>query len=381
VGKEELAKFTDRTGISVQAEILPFDQVHDKEVTAMSVGTAPADAMEVDSLWVGQYAAANWLTPVTDLMPPATIADANAKDPFTVKGQLLGLPYAVDYRWTIVNMTLLNKAGITAPPQSWTDIETDAKALVDKGVVKYPISIPLNISAEATEPWLTALVSAGGTLLDASGQPAFATPGSPGFQAADFLHRIYTEKLVDPGAVNITGQQSEEAFAGGTAAFILRGGPSSFGSYANPQTSKVSKDTIAGYLVGPTGPGAGVFGLPESVGVPAASTNKCAAAMFLAWWAETPQEVWRYTGPNGSIFPAQGEAAKQVLAGGDPAQAKQVEDVLPNIKPLFPEGAPTWYPQFANDAATVLQAITIGDTPVQDGLNTLADQTKALISK
>jgi multiple sugar transport system substrate-binding protein len=103
--------------------------------------------------------------------------------------------------------------------------------------------------------------------------------------------------------------------------------------------------------------------------------------MFLAWWAETPQEVWRYSGPNGSIFPAQGEAAKQVLSAGDPAQAKQVEDVLPNIKPLFSQGAPTWYPQFANEAATVLQAITIGDTSVQDGLNTLAGQTKALISQ
>ena len=229
-------------------------------------------------------------------------------------------------------------------------------------MVKYPVSIPLNISAEATEPWLTLLVSAGGTLLDSSGQPAFAEAGSPGYQAADFLHRIFTEKLVDPGAVNLTGQQSEDAFAAGTAAFLLRGGPSSFGSYSNPQTSKISKDTVAGYLIGPNGTGAGVFGLPESVGVPAVSTNKCAAAMFLAWWAETPQEVWRYSGPDGSIFPAQGEAAKQVLSAGDPAQAKQVEDVLPNIKPLFSQGAPTWYPQFANDAATVLQAITIGDT-------------------
>ncbi len=150
----------------------------------MSVGTAPADAMEVNSLWVGQYAAANWLTPVTDLMAPATVADANAKDPFTVNGKLLGLPYAVDYRWTIVNMSLLNKAGITDAPQSWTEISRPTRRRSwTRASSKYPVSIPLNISAEATEPWLTPLVSAGGTLLDAEWPAGLRRPrvaGIPG---------------------------------------------------------------------------------------------------------------------------------------------------------------------------------------------------------
>ncbi len=185
---------------------------------------------------------------------------------------------------------------------------------------------------------------------------------------------------MDPAAVNLTGQQSEEAFAAGTAAFILRGGPSSFGSYSNPQTSKVSKDTIAGYLVGPTGPGAGVFGLPESVGVPAASTNKCAAAMFLAWWAETPQEVWRYTGPNGSIFPAQGEAAKQVLAGRAirPRQSRSRMSFRTSSRCSLRVRRPgtrnsrTTPPRSSRRSRSVTP-------PSQDGLNTLADQTKSLI--
>ena len=110
--------------------------------------------------------------------------------------------------------------------------------------------------------------------------------------------------------------------------------------------------------------------------MPAVSTNKCAAAMFLAWWAETPQEVWRYSGPNGSIYLPRARRPSRSCPRATLVEAKQVEDVLPNIKPLFSQGAPTWYPQFANDAATVLQAITIGDTSVQDGLNTLAARRK-----
>ena len=62
MGADEFAKFTDQTGITVQLETLPFEQVHDKAVAAMAAGTPPADVMEVDSLWVGQFSAAGWLT-------------------------------------------------------------------------------------------------------------------------------------------------------------------------------------------------------------------------------------------------------------------------------------------------------------------------------
>jgi multiple sugar transport system substrate-binding protein len=241
--------------------------------------------------------------------------------------------------------------------------------------------MPLDITAEATEQWLTLLVSAGGTILDASGKPTFNVAGSPGFQAAEFLHSLYSEGLVDPGSVNLTGKQSIEQFAAGTAAFDLRSGPGILSFETDPKTSKVANDNVVGFLAGPTGPGAGVFGLPESLGIPSNAPHKCQAAMFLAWWNETPQEVFRYSMPSGSSFPAQSAAITQVLASGKPSTAQDITKVLPNIKPLFLAGAPTWYPEFANDVATVMQQITIGGKSVQDGLDSLAKQTTALAAK
>jgi len=64
---------------------------------------------------------------------------------------------------------------VTAEPSSWADIMTAAKAVQAKGVVKYPIAMELDVEATTAEPWLTLMVSAGGTLLDAKGQPPSPT--------------------------------------------------------------------------------------------------------------------------------------------------------------------------------------------------------------
>jgi multiple sugar transport system substrate-binding protein len=387
MGAAEFAKFTDRTGITVQLETLPFDQVHDKAVAAMAAGTPPADVMEIDSLWVGQFAAAGWLTPITPYIDPTTLSTVAAKDPFTVKGQLLAMPWVVDFRWTVVNMTLLAKAGITTQPQSWADVKADAEAIKAKGILKYPISMPMNISAEATEPWLTLMVAGGGTVLDSSGKPTFADPNSAGYQAAAYLRSLYAAGLIDPASVNLAGQAALDQFAGGQSAFGLRDGPGLIAYETNPATSKVAKDNIVGFLSGPNGAsslGSGVFGLPEGLGIPANATNKDAAAMFIAWWNETPQEVFRYTQPAGSSFPAQGPAIDEVLAtlaSQGVGYGPQIKAVLPNIHPLFADGAPTWYPQFVNDAATTLQSVILGDTSVDSGMKKLADEVTALASK
>jgi multiple sugar transport system substrate-binding protein len=361
MGKAEFQKFTQRTGIKVNLQILPFDQVHDKTVASEAAGTAPADLMEVDSLWVGQYVAAGWLDPVSKYVAPKTLSTVSAKANFT--------------------MTMLAKAGVSAEPSSWADIMTAAKAVQAKGVVKYPIAMELDVEATTAEPWLTLMVSAGGTLLDAKGKPTFTDPNSAGYKAAAFLRSLYAAGLINPGSVNLTGNEAIANFAAGQAAFGIPSGPGIISTETNAKTAKVANDRVVGLLAGDNGVADSAYGLPESLGIPSNAKNKCAASMFLAWWNETPQEVFRYTQPSGGSFPAQQVAIDDVLAHQKPAIAQSIKQVLPSIKPLFVNGAPTWYPSFANDMATTLQAVILGHTPVAAGMNTLAKQALALEKK
>jgi multiple sugar transport system substrate-binding protein len=379
MGKAEFQKFTARTGIKVNLQALPFDTVHDKTVAAMAAGTPPADVMEVDSLWVGQYAAAGWLSPIDKYVSPKILATVSAKPNFTINKTLYGMPWVVDFRWTAAaNLTLVQKAGITTAPTSWNDILADAKAVKAKGIVKYPIAMELDVEATTAEPWLTLMVSAGGTLLDASGKPTFTDPNSAGYKAAEFLRSLYADGLINPGSVNLSGDEAIQEFAAGQAAFGIPSGPGIISTETNAKTAKVAKDDVVGLLAGPTGAATSAYGLPESLGIPANAKNKCAASMFIAWWNETPQEVFRYTQPSGGSFPAQQAAIDQVLANQKPSVAQSIKSVLPDIKPLFVNGAPTWYPSFANDIATTMQSVILGNTPVSVGMNTLAKQALAL---
>jgi multiple sugar transport system substrate-binding protein len=381
MGKAEFQKFTDRTGIKVNLQTLPFDQVHDKTVAAMAAGTPPADLMEVDSLWVGQYVAAGWLEPVAKYVAPKTLSTVSAKANFTINNTLYGMPWVVDFRWTAAaNMTFLQKAGVTAEPKTWADIKTDAQMLQAKGVLKYPVAMELDVEATTAEPWLTLLVSAGGTLLDAKGKPTFTDPNSAGYKAAEFLRSLYAAGLINPGSVNLSGDEAIQQFAGGQAAFGIPSGPGII-STETAKTAKVANDQVVGLLAGPNGVATSAYGLPESLGIPVNAKNKCGASMLLAWWNETPQEVFRYTQPAGGSFPAQQQAIDQVLANQKPAIAQSIKAVLPSIKPLFVNGAPTWYPSFANDMATTLQAVILGHISVAAGMNTLAKQALALEKK
>lgn len=379
MGKAEFQKFTDRTGIKVNLQAIPFDNVHSKTVAAEAAGAAPADLMEVDSLWVGQYVAAGWLEPVSQFVAPKTLSTVQAKANFTINKTLYGMPWVVDFRWTsAVNMTLLGKAGITAQPTSWNDLLTDAQKLKAKGILKYPITLELDVAATTAEPWLTLMVSAGGSLLDAKGKPTFTSPSSPGYKAAQFLRTLYADGLVNPGDVNLTGDEAAAQFSAGQAAIGIPTGPGIISTETNAQTSKVANDDVTGVLAGPDGPANHAYGLPESLGIPVNAPHKCAAQMFLAWWNETPQEVFRYTQPSGGSFPAQQAAITQVLANQKPEISKAIQVALPHISSLFVNGAPTWYPSFANDIATTMQAVILGHVTVQQGMNTLAKQAVAL---
>ena len=50
---------------------------------------------------------------------------------------------------------------------------------------------------------------------------------------------------------------------------------------------------------------------------------------------------------------------------------------LPHVGPLFPQGAPIWYSQFSSDAQGLLNAAVKGQMSVADALNQLAAKTAA----
>lgn len=379
MGADKYKEFTQATGIKVKLDIEQFDQVHDKVVTAMTAGVAPADVIEVDSLWVGQFGKAKWLTPLKPYINPSYLANVGAKTIFQLDGKQVAMPYALDFRWIKVNMTLLEKAGITTAPGSWTELLDAAKKVKSAGVAEYPIGMPLSVTAETVEPWLNLGEMDGGQILSSDGSsPAFNDPSSPLYKSLAFLRSAYEAKLINPGYANVQGEQVQKDFAAGKVVFDMRNGPSIV--YNNPKTSRVASDKFADIVIGENGPANKVYGLPEGMGIPTTSKHQDAAAMFINWYNAPANEVFMYSHQIPGVLPAQPDALSELVSKGTLPNGETVMKILPGVIPLFPQGAPTWWPTFANDAAAVVQSVVLGHSSVADGLNKLADQTKSLAS-
>jgi multiple sugar transport system substrate-binding protein len=133
----------------------------------------------------------------------------------------------------------------------------------------------------------------------------------------------------------------------------------------------------AAYMLEPgvSGPG-GTIGSPEGLGIMASSQHKAAAAAFISWWMQ-PDTLKKLQSTLG-LLPCRASVVDELIASKTLAGGDILSTQLKALKPLFPNGAPTWYSEFSTDASSQLNAAARGDVSVADALKTLADQTKVL---
>ena len=62
---EMLDEFTKETGIKVNVETVAWDDIRNKISVAANGKKAPADVVEVDWSWVGEFDSAGWFEPIT----------------------------------------------------------------------------------------------------------------------------------------------------------------------------------------------------------------------------------------------------------------------------------------------------------------------------
>jgi len=379
--KSQLAKFTAATGIKVDLTTIAWDSIHPKIVSSEAAGVAPADITNIDWSWVGQFAKTDWYIPLNKWEPKSLIAGSPVSPIFNVDGKQLGIPYYIDFRGMLVNMTDLHKAGIATPPTTWAQLESDAELLKAKGIVQYPIGVPLSVTEGASTPWYLLTLNAGGSVLTANDQPAFSgSTSNPGEKALAFEVSLYKKGLIPPGEVDLTDTQTTDLFEAGKVAFVLSEGPGGLAGFKNPSVSKVAKDDLR-FVPDPTAkPGmtAKTFGLPGSWAITKQATNKPACALFIYWWDQLPQEIVQYENPNLGSLPPESSGLSYLAKKGLLVDSSDVLAMLPKVGSLFSTGAPEWYPQFSTDLASEIQAAAEGTVSPEAAMSTLAAKTRAL---
>jgi len=189
-------------------------------ITTISGGASSPDVFMGDVIWPAQFGHSGLAQPLSSYFPssywssfaPGLVQGA------TYKGQVYGAPFFEDQGFLYYRKDLLAKEHM-AVPTTWPQLESDAAALVHKGLVKYGYVWQGDSYEGLTCNFMEYLGSAGGSALN-SGLTQ-ATLNSPaGTEAANFMRSLITSGASPSAVTTFQEAQSMSAFATGQAAFL-----------------------------------------------------------------------------------------------------------------------------------------------------------------
>lgn len=369
-------KCQEETGITLNVEVVPQDDVDTKMQTALAAKSPAYDIIGIDIIDLAKYDAAGWLEPLDSYIDDATKSDILpfALEGISYNGKILGLPWKSEYMVFVYNKKMLSDSGIENPPSTYDELIQDSLTLKQKGIVNYPIAFTWGAGYEQISSDYTMFVkSMGGQLFDDSGKPAFNT--GAGVKALQMMYdMINTDKIVDPAALTIKGGGTRrDIVMGGNAAFVFLWG-TPLVTMNDPANSKLAGEFEV--ALAPDG-GAGHISLagPMGMSISNFSQNKQAAWAMLKCIA----------GPDGekSLFLADGspfgytsdlndsEVQAKMTAAGGAVTAEQAKYLA--VRPSLP-----YYADFSSALQDTVQKVLTNQVSVQQGLDDLAAKTLEL---
>lgn len=372
----DLDAFTKATGIKVTWASSDWDSLQTKISAAATANTYFADVTNVDWSRVGQLGKLGWFLPLETYLDANSLkSDMPQLASFTLDGHIVGVPYDSSYMVTTVNTDLFAKAGITTMPTTIDEYTNDLKQIKDNGVVQYPLNIPFAAAEGLSTYWYETTQAFGGSVLDAAGKPQFTDPSSPGYKAAQWMVDAIKNGLVPPGNINVNDSQGEQTLmAQGLAASTF----SDYSGLINSLYNVTDSSTVSGkiqYLPTPgvNGPASNLSN-PDGMGIPKQAKYPQAAAKFIDWFVSAATQE-DFSGLNGqdkvwgsSFIPSRLSVVQKLAQAGSLADGEHLAAMLKTASPVFPQGAPTWYPTFSNAVYTNLHAAATGSMSVADAI-------------
>ncbi|GAA4160089.1 extracellular solute-binding protein [Shinella granuli] len=264
--------------IKVNLEFVPYEGLHDKTVLAQGSGSG-YDVVLFDVIWPAEYAANNVLVDVssriTDEMKKGVLPGAWTTVDYD--GKSYGMPWILDTKYLFYNKEILEKAGISAPPKTWAELNEQAKIIKDKGLLATPIAWSWS-QAEAAICDYTTLVSAYGGEFLKDGKPAFAEGG--GLDALTYMVDSYKSGLTNPNSKEFLEEDVRNVFQNGEAAFALNW------TYMYNMANSEADSKVAGKV--------GVVPAPGVEGKSEVSAVNGSMGLGITTTSKSPDEAWKY---------------------------------------------------------------------------------------
>jgi multiple sugar transport system substrate-binding protein len=206
--------------------------------TEISGGSSTPDVFMGDVIWPAQFGAHQLALPLSDYLPKSYWAQfaPGLVQGASYNGKVYGSPLFEDQGFMYYRKDLLAKEGMS-PPTTWQQLESEAKTLVSKGLVKYGFVWEGASYEGLTCNFMEYLASAGGTATNSAYTKA--TLDSPqAIQAVTFMRSLITSGVTPAAVTTFQEPQAMDVFAAGDAAF-LRNWDYAWSVSNTPATSKI----------------------------------------------------------------------------------------------------------------------------------------------
>jgi multiple sugar transport system substrate-binding protein len=350
--------------IDLRIEQQPWANRDQKLATAFSGGKGP-DVLLLGPDQIPQFVTSGSLEPVDKVLEADKAKFLpGALDALKVDGKLYAAPIYHTVTTTIYNKSLLAKAGITKPPETWDEIKAAAPKLKQAGVA----TLDYSASPEASQnlSFYPLLWQAGGSVFSSDGKKA-AFNEAPGLDALTFLKTLYDEGAIPKSALsnaNVVADQAlgkQQVAMGFTNTLVDAKTVTKSWGAANVMVGVPLQDKKR---VG--------FGLPGGLSVNAGSKNVDAAEKFLAFMTQ-PKQVISLGAASNFLSP---RTDAPVPANDD--QSKKFEE---SLQYAFSGEVNPAARQVMALLSVEIQAVLTGKKAPQQALDDAAKQSNELLSR
>jgi multiple sugar transport system substrate-binding protein len=196
------------------------NQVEDLYSSSFLLGNSPYDLVFMDSIWVPKFAAARWLSPLSDKIPSAELSQFLQGD---VNGgiyqqKLYRIPFNSNAGMLYYRKDLLEQTG-HSPPETFEDLIQISKDLQQQGLIDWGFLWQGKQYEGLSAVFVEVLQGFGGFWVNPN-TLEIGLEQKEAIAAVKFLKQTIKEKISPPGVVTYQEEETRRFFQNGKAAFL-----------------------------------------------------------------------------------------------------------------------------------------------------------------
>jgi len=358
--EDALKAFEKEAGFTVEIQSVQMSDLFTRVQTSAAANQPAADVLFLTEEAPSNIVATGNMLSLNDLIKATSDLDMsnfNKVDFWTQDDNVYGIPVYLQLVMMDYNTAKLKAAGFDAPPKTWAELQTQAKAIKDQKIDDYPISM-----GAIDWSWYLMALSMGDPMFDADLNPVFADQGSKARDAMKLLLSFFSDKLISPDILSGSSSQHTSFWSG--VGVFHQGWQGSVAVGNNEKTSKQAPNVD--YLLMPDV--GNTWSFPAAIGIDKNSPNVDEAWKFIQWYVKPENQIAIYNASG--LYPSRTSVAEQLNKDGKIAGYDTIIEQSKHINEL-PRYSVWWGPFTQKVSEAVLEAAQKG-TAADDVIDALA---------